>query len=347
MILGAHESVAGGLELSLERGKRDGAEAVQLWVGSSRQWEPRPLPDALVGAFQRAKEAHAPRHTASHACYLINLASPDDTLWQRSIAALTDECLRAERLGVGQVIVHPGAHQGTGAKVGVRRVADALKKICAGIEKKASVRLLLEHTAGQGSSVGCTFEELAGMLDGAGHPRLGVCLDTQHLFAAGYEWTTARGYDAVFADFERIVGLGYLEAFHLNDSKRPLGARVDRHERIGDGQIGLLPFERLVRDARFAALPGYLETPPLENGDESYAQGLLRLRSLLLDAAERRELPRARPASRDLRGAKRDAKQTAVVSVPRAVASGSATRSASPRPATSSRRRGTPRGPRG
>src|SRR5205085_10308202 len=129
------------------------------------QWEPRPLPAALVDDFARARAAHAPRHTASHACYLINLASPDDALWQRSIASLTDECLRAERLGVGQVIVHPGAHQGTGSKAGVKRVAAALRKICRALPRKAKVRLLLEHPAGQGTAVGCIFEEPHGMLE--------------------------------------------------------------------------------------------------------------------------------------------------------------------------------------
>jgi deoxyribonuclease-4 len=139
----------------------------------------------------------------------------------------------------------------------------------------------LEYTAGQGACVGCSFVELAEILQRAGEPRLGVCLDTQHLHAAGVDWTTARGYARTFEELDRLVGLGHLEAFHLNDSKRPLGARVDRHAVIGEGTIGLEPFGRLVRDPRFAALPGYLETPPLPSGEESYALGLHRLRSLL------------------------------------------------------------------
>lgn len=188
------------------------------------------------------------------------------------------ECERAEQLGVAQVIVHPGASSSTGA---ARKVARALQRICAALPRRARVRLLLEFTAGQGACVGCSFDSLDAILQAAGEARLGVCLDTQHLFAAGVDWTTPRGYAKTFRDFDRVIGLGHLEAFHLNDSKKPLGSRVDRHEVIGNGLIGLPPFGRLVRDPRFRALPGYLETPPLPNGDESYALGLRRLRSLL------------------------------------------------------------------
>jgi deoxyribonuclease-4 len=140
---------------------------------------------------------------------------------------------------------------------------------------------LVEITAGQGSSLGCSFEQLAAILAATGESRVGVCLDTQHMYAAGYDWTTERGYEETFERFERVVGLRHLEAFHLNDSKKPLGSRVDRHEIIGDGLIGLAPFARLVNDPRFRTLPAYLETPPSENGEESYALGLTRLRGLL------------------------------------------------------------------
>src|SRR5439155_1535122 len=155
-----------------------------------------------------------------------------------------DECRRAETLGVGQVIVHPGAAVGGSVAEGIRNVSRSLRSICAELRGKR-VRLLLEFTAGQGSCVGCSFEQLAEMLKQTGERRLGVCLDTQHLYAAGIEWTTARGYDQTFADFDRIIGLRHLEAFHLNDSKRPLGSRVDRHAVIGEGFIGVKPFARL------------------------------------------------------------------------------------------------------
>jgi deoxyribonuclease-4 len=255
---------------------------VQLWTRSSRQWASRPLDDEQIAAFKSAHAAERAAHgefpAAAHASYLINLASENARIWERSTATLLDECRRAETLGVSQVIVHPGASSSSGA---TKRVAQALQRICAELPRRAKVRLLLEFTAGQGACVGASFESLDAMLQAAGEPRLGVCLDTQHLFAAGVDWTTPRGYAKTFRDFDRVVGLSHLEAFHLNDSKKPLGSRVDRHEVIGDGLIGLQPFGRLVRDPRFASLPGYLETPPLPNGDESYALGLRRLRSLL------------------------------------------------------------------
>jgi len=281
MILGTQESSAGGLFRAFERCARDGGEALQLWTRSSRQWAARILDEEAVGAFRSAHAGAGRIPVAAHAPYLINLAATDDFLWNRSIDTLTEECRRAESLGVEQVIVHPGAAQAAGAEAGVRRAADALKRICKTLGTKPRVRLLLEITAGQGSCVGCSFAELAEMLHRAGDRRLGVCLDTQHMWAVGIDWSTARGYEDTFADFDRLIGLRYLEAFHLNDSRRPLGARVDRHERIGDGAIGLAPFKRLLCDDRFKDVPGYLETPPLPSGEESYAEGLRRLRSLL------------------------------------------------------------------
>ena len=260
---------------------RDRAQAVQLWTRSSRQWACKPLDDEQIAQFKAAHAAYAePRiPTAAHASYLINLAADNDAIRARSTETLAEECRRAEQLGVGQVIVHPGA--AADEKIGLRRVGAALRDICRTLPSHAGVRLLIEFTAGQGASVGCSFEHLDAILQGAGERRLGVCLDTQHLYAAGVEWTTPRGYAHTFRHFDRVVGLRHLEAFHLNDSKKPLGSRVDRHEVIGNGLIGLEPFARLVRDARFAALPGYLETPPLPNGNESYKLGLRRLRSLL------------------------------------------------------------------
>ncbi|HZS36629.1 MAG TPA: deoxyribonuclease IV [Polyangia bacterium] len=283
MILGAHESAAGGCHHVFERCARDGAHAVQIWTRSSRQWASKPLQPDDVRAFKQAHAAYAKPKipTAAHASYLINLAARAPAIRERSTATLLEECRRAETLGVGQVVVHPGAAQDAPVEEGLARVARALQRICRALGPKPRVRLLIEFTAGQGSCVGCSFEQLDAILQKAGERRLGVCLDTQHMFAAGVEWTTPRGYERTFEEFDRVVGLRHLEAFHLNDSKRPLGARVDRHEVIGEGHIGLEPFGRLVRDPRFAAVPGYLETPPLANGDESYALGLQRLRSLL------------------------------------------------------------------
>jgi deoxyribonuclease-4 len=281
VILGAHESAAGGVHLVFERCARDDADAVQLWTRSSRQWASKPLAPELIAAFKRAHASYRERiPSAAHASYLINLCATNAQIRARSTATLLEECLRAEALGVRQVIVHPGAAQDASRATAIDRVARALRSICARLRGKR-VRLLLELTAGQGSCVGCSFEELDAMLQAAGESRLGICIDTQHLYAAGVDWTTPRGYARTFEHFDRVVGLRHLEAFHLNDSKKPLGSRVDRHAAIGHGLIGLEPFRCLMRDARFRALPGYLETPPLPSGEESYRDGIARLRSLV------------------------------------------------------------------
>jgi deoxyribonuclease-4 len=283
MLLGAHESAAGGCARVFERCARDAAQAVQLWTRSSRQWASRPLGAEEIAEFRRLHAAYATPKipSAAHASYLINLASPKPDVWQRSVATLLEECLRAEQLGIAQVIFHPGAAQGSAEPVALSAVARGIREVCGALSKRAKVRLLVESTAGQGSSVGCSFAQLGAILARAGDSRVGVCLDTQHMWAAGIDWTTAQGYEQTFSEFDRHVGLRHLEAFHLNDSKKPFGSRVDRHAVIGDGLIGLAAFARLLRDARFAALPGYLETPPLPSGEESYALGLARLRSLL------------------------------------------------------------------
>jgi deoxyribonuclease-4 len=273
---------------------------VQLWTRSSRQWAARPLDGETIAAFKRAHRAARGATTgmrlplAAHASYLINLAASSAAVWERSTEALHDECLRAEALSVSQVIVHPGAAVGGSVAEGIARVVRALVQICRALGARPKVRLLLELTAGQGSCVGCSFRELAEMLQGAGERRLGVCLDTQHLWAAGIDWTTPRGYARTIDEFDRVVGLRHLEAFHLNDSKKPLGARVDRHAIIGEGLIGAAPFGRLVGDPRFVALPGFLETPPLPSGEESFALGLSRLRAV----ARRRSSAAARSRRR-------------------------------------------------
>jgi deoxyribonuclease IV len=270
-----------------ERAARDGCDAVQLWTRSSRQWAAKALDEPTVAAFKSGHRAARGATTgkqlplAAHASYLINLAAASATVWERSTETLYDECVRAEALGVAQVIVHPGAAVGCSTADGIERVARALTDICKSLGPRPKVRLLLELTAGQGSCVGCSFAELAEMLTRAGERRLGVCLDTQHLWAAGIDWASPRGYERTVEEFDRTVGVRHLEAFHLNDSKKPFGARVDRHAAIGEGLIGVAPFRRLVNDARFADVPGFLETPPLPSGEESFADGLSRLRALL------------------------------------------------------------------
>jgi len=303
VILGAHESVAGGLHNVFDRAARDGCDAVQLWTRSSRQWAARPLDDETVRAFRGAHRKARGATTAkklplaAHASYLINLAAASAAIWDRSTETLYEECARAETLGVAQVIVHPGACVGCSLEDGMMRVVRALKQICRALGSRPRVRLLLELTAGQGTCVGCSFPQLAEMLQRTGEKRLGVCLDTQHMWAAGIDWTTPRGYERTMSEFDRIVGLSHLEAFHLNDSKKLLGARVDRHAIIGEGLIGVAPFGRLINDARFAELPGFLETPPLPSGEESFALGLSRLRGLKRRSSSAARSPRHRAGS--------------------------------------------------
>lgn len=303
MILGAHESTAGGLDLAFERCARDQADAVQLWTRSSRQWSAKPLTPEAIATFRSAHTAYRTANrtdkipAAAHASYLINLATANPEIYARSEAALLDECQRAEQLGLSHVIFHPGAAQGLERPAGIATTAQALRRICAELNRSgAAVRLLVEFTAGQGSCIGCSFAELAEILTQTGEARMGVCLDTQHMWAAGVDWASAGGYDRTFAEFDRVIGLAYLEAFHLNDSKKPVGSRVDRHDIIGEGLIGLDAFGRLLRDERFAKIPGYLETPPLPDGEDSFGHCLRRLRSLL-DPAVSKAASAAAPAA--------------------------------------------------
>jgi deoxyribonuclease-4 len=279
MLLGAHESVAGGAALAIERGLADGCQAVQIFARPSAQWRARPFSPEEVSQF-RSEHAAVAWPALSHASYLINICATDPVTKERSLDALEDEMLRAEELGLDFVVLHPGAHVGEGEEAGIAaaaRTLGALHQRTRGFR----VRLLLELTAGQGSCLGCRFEDLARILDASpGGDRMAVCFDTCHALAAGYDLTSDEGYDAVFAELDRTVGLQRLAAFHLNDSKTPLGSRVDRHQEIGDGHLGLLPFWRLVNDPRFAALPGILETPSGPDKKTSFARNLARLRAL-------------------------------------------------------------------
>jgi deoxyribonuclease-4 len=277
-LLGAHVSVSGGMARGLEHASELGCTSMQVFVKNQQQWRGRTLDDADLQAFARARRTPAVRNSMAHASYLINLASPDDALYERSRLAMQDEMRRCAALGIPSLVVHPGAHKGAGEAEGLRRVATALRMILAepGAER---VSILLECTAGQGTSLGHTFEQLARLVeDGGPRARLGICIDTCHLLAAGHEWRTPRGYAQVFAEIETAIGLERLRAFHLNDSKQGLGSRVDRHAEIGAGHVGRAPFRRLVRDARFAGVPMVLETP---GGQEGYRRNLRLLRGML------------------------------------------------------------------
>lgn len=280
MLLGAHESVAGGLNNAFPRAQADGCAAVQIFARPKVQWRAPVLAEDEITAFRRAR----PRGRyplLSHTSYLINPGALDPVILEKSNAALYDEMVRAEALGLDYVVLHPGAHVGAGRDPGIARVAASLGEVLRRT-RGFRARLLLELTAGQGSSIGCDFDQLGELLERTpGGDRLGVCFDTCHAFAAGYDLASEGGYDAVFAAFEARLGRATLCAFHLNDSKTPLGSAVDRHEEIGDGTLGLLPFWRLVNDPRWAKLPGILETPSGPDKLPSFARNLARLRKLI------------------------------------------------------------------
>jgi deoxyribonuclease-4 len=260
MNLGAHMSIAGGMSRALERARLAGCNAVQVFTRNQMRWASPPLNDEDVRLFKAASAGFF--SVFAHASYLINPASPDNEQFHRSVAALAEELNRCRRLGIGMLVLHPGSHRGAGESAGIRRVSEALNRACelAGTEE---VRILLETTAGQGSSLGCRFEQLRDMLAGlAGGPcPAGVCVDTCHIFAAGYDLRAREAYEDTWSLFESCLGFSSLYAVHLNDSKRELGSRRDRHEHIGRGRIGSEGFRLLMQDPRLQHLPMVLETP--------------------------------------------------------------------------------------
>jgi len=274
-------SIAGGLHLALERGREVGCGAVQIFLKNQRQWAAKPLAADEVRAFGAARRATAIRHVFAHSSYLINLGNPNAALWSQAVDAFTDELERAEALGLSCVVIHPGSHMGTGIEAGIGRVTAALDESLA---RTAGfrVKIALENTAGAGNTIGRTFGELAALLERAARPeRIGVCLDTCHLFAAGYDLRTEAGYRRAMAECEATVGRRRVLAFHLNDAKAPLGSGLDRHEHIGQGFLRLAPFRLLLNDQGFAGVPKVLETPkaPEPTADLRNLAALRRLRS--------------------------------------------------------------------
>jgi deoxyribonuclease-4 len=259
--IGAHMSIAGGLYHALERGHELGCGAVQIFLKNQRQWAAKPLTPDDVRMFSAVRRTTAIRHVFAHSSYLINLGNPNTALWAQAVAAFTDELERAEALGLSCVVIHPGSHMGAGLEAGLGRVTAALDESLARTAGYR-VKIALENTAGAGNSIGRTFGELATLIERAARPeRIGVCVDTCHLFAAGYNLRTETGYRRAMAECEATVGRPRLLAFHLNDAKAPLGSGLDRHENIGRGLLGLAPFRLLLNDRRFAGVPKVLETP--------------------------------------------------------------------------------------
>jgi len=262
--LGAHMSVAGGLPRAVERGIAHGCEAMQIFAKNANQWRGRELPREEIREFRTNAEASGITPIVSHASYLINLATTSPALRAMSIAAMADEIDRAEALGLLGVVLHPGCYTTGHATEGLTLIAKALIDLIRA-RRRGKTMVLLEHTAGQGTSLGATFEQLAAIIDAMrGHARVGVCLDTCHLLASGYDIGSEEGYADTFRQFGRVVGFDRLKVFHLNDSKKPLGSRVDRHQHIGEGCLGIELFRRIVNDRRFSRLPMLLETPKEE-----------------------------------------------------------------------------------
>jgi deoxyribonuclease IV len=254
-------SVAGGLPRAVERARVHGCDALQIFAKNANQWQGRVLPREEVREFRARVRASGIRPVVSHASYLINLAAASEPLRSQSIAAMGDELDRAEALGLMGVVLHPGCYTVGSAAEGLDRIAGALVDLLRE-RRRGRTMVLLEHTAGQGTSLGATFEQLAAIIANTNdHRRVGVCLDTCHLLASGYDIVSPEGFANTFRQFGRLVGFDRLKAFHLNDSKKPLGSRVDRHEHIGRGCLGLEPFRRIVNDRRFRELPMLLETP--------------------------------------------------------------------------------------
>ncbi len=263
-LLGAHMSVAGGLPLAVERAIAHRCGAFQIFAKNANQWRGRIVPPEEIRQFRAKVKAAGIGAVVSHASYLINLATTNDALRRQSIEAMGDEINRAEALGLLGVVLHPGCYtQGKEADA-PGLIADALRHLLSEWPHGRTM-VLLEQTAGQGTSIGARFEQLASILAKAkDRKRLGVCLDTCHLLAAGYDVCSPEGYAETFKQFDRLIGFERLKVFHLNDSKKPLGSRVDRHEHIGQGYLGLEPFRRIVNDRRFRGVPMLLETPKTE-----------------------------------------------------------------------------------
>jgi deoxyribonuclease IV len=280
MPFGAHMSISGGVSKSFARGEIATCEAMQIFSKSERQWAAKPIPPEEAAAFKAEQARTGIGPIIVHDSYLINMAAPADELWEKSIAAFADELERCNLLGIPYIVTHPGAHTGSGEETGLAREAVALNRLFEqGVGGNTMV--LIEATAGQGSALGHRFEHIARLFELVRYPeRMGVCIDTCHIFAAGYDIRDEASYTATFAEFDRIVGIQHIKAFHLNDSQKDLGSRVDRHAHIGEGFIGREGFRLLVNDPRFKDLPKIIETPK-EDDMADDVRNLALLRSLV------------------------------------------------------------------
>jgi deoxyribonuclease-4 len=271
-LLGAHMSIAGGYYKAVDAAGSFGMEVVQIFTKNNNQWAGKPIVDEDVKQFRDALARHRVGQPISHASYLINLAAPSDELWEKSIEGMVVELQRAEMLGVKYVVVHPGAFTTTCEEEGIERVAVAVNRVHEQVHADGfQAEILLENTAGQGSCLGHDFAHLGAMLERIERSdRVGVCFDTCHAFAAGHGFAEAEDFDAMKRAIDGAFGLEKIRAVHLNDSKKARGSRVDRHDHIGEGLIGLEGFRRFVNDSFFGKLPMYLETPKEERDGEAW-----------------------------------------------------------------------------
>jgi deoxyribonuclease-4 len=280
ILLGAHMSIAGGVDTAIERARSINCTAIQIFVKNNMQWFARPLTREEIRTFREHQQRGELLSIFAHANYLINLAATNGQFHANSIRSLSEELVRADQLELPFLVLHPGAHLGAGEETGLDKIVESIDCVLSGLPK-IKTRIALETTAGQGSCVGNKFEHLAYIISRAREPkRLCVCLDTAHVFAAGYDIRSEASARKAFREFDRLIGLDRLVAIHLNDSKTVCGSRVDRHEHIGKGKIGLPPFRFIMRDRRFRGIPKVLETPKSKDLRED-VENLRTLRRLI------------------------------------------------------------------
>ena len=277
ILVGAHMSIAGGVFNAFSHGEKFGCDTIQIFVKSSNQWKAKPLANEEIEKCFAEQKRTGIQPVVAHDSYLINLCSPDPALLEKSRQAFLIEMERCEKLGIPYLVTHPGSHMKTGEDEGVNKIAESINWLLERTDGY-NVKITLETTAGQGTNLGYKFEQIASMIDKTKQPdRLAVCFDTCHAFAAGYDISTKEGYEQTWREFDRIIGLGKLAVLHLNDSKKVLGSRVDRHQHIGEGELGRKVFELIMQDERFAQIPKILETPKGDDGTmDDINLGLLR-----------------------------------------------------------------------
>jgi deoxyribonuclease-4 len=275
-------SISGGVDTAFDRGEEVGCDAMQIFTKNNNQWRAAPLKEKSIERYHQRQAETGITPVVAHSSYLLNLASPKDELWHKSIDALVIEMERCDMLNIPYLVIHPGSHVGSGEEAGIARIVEGLN-IAHDRLSNAQVKITLETTAGQGTNLGHRFEHLAAMIDGVeAGDRLAVCFDTCHTLAAGYDFRTPEGYAEVFKQFGGIIGLERLAVFHFNDSKQDLDSRVDRHAHIGEGFVGLDGFRHILNDARFQEIPMLLETPKSKDMHED-VENLAQLRALIAE----------------------------------------------------------------